>query len=1369
MKRIYLSLILFVACVAVSAQKVSESEALQKAQLFMKDKQFTTTDKAHSRRLAPRKAPGYYVFNAEDGGFVIVAGDERMPEILGYSDHGQIDEASAPCGLKWLLGCYEQMAKNAESNNINPSRSRTRSDKAPVAPFVSTTWGQSTPYNAMCPRVDGAKCVTGCVATAMAQIMNYYCWPNEVTEPIPAYTSYTNKVSMPQLEPTTFTWGYLNKTNLSKLMLYCGQAVEMNYDPEESGAGVPDEALKKYFSYDESLRLVSREEFSDETWDNLLYEEMANLRPVYYFGYDGISGHAFVLCGYQDNHFYINWGWDGGGDGFFILDGISPSVGAYNDGQGAVIGIKPKGEPTPVKFYPRRIVMENKAWANNGEYVVGIETFKRLKEVFPNNFIGIDTHVADPMEEPENYEYMTNKYGGVPCGWVNRVSYVGSYYSDIRNLVEVQKNKAYADIEASATYAKPDKSAIMVKTGSTFGFNSKDEDLRLAFVLVEDHVGPYTQNNNFYSNPNAPDNPDYWLNDWVHKGSQVEMLFDDVARGIYGDAQGIENSLPSTIEKDKVYLYDYTFNVPTLQNGWGEQSYNKDNFRIVVLLIDKSTGEILNACQTKIDYDASVESQTFEFKNNSKRLVPNEVVSWKSKGVADGNLVLGTNLKADGLTLTTFDSKQASGTATLEVLTNTFGSPTLTWGMGSEAVTITGDSQTISFTTNARGEAEIKLKASNISQFGIFEAKLTATISGVSQSVIIKFIHQQTDVLVGDDIELSEGQAWWNNATVGSSYKDEPTPIGYMQGTQKEERYSVATYIPAHLFGDKIPTICGIGFPGATTAMSNIKVWISSYLPANGEAPDIASISYPEDAPLVIDRFNDVVFRQQYQIPEGGVYVGYSFDIVDMRTFRSHTPIMFSDKTRDNALWVKTESMPEWIDRFDDLQGNLQLRILWGGNVMKKNAMTILQSTPVTTLVGADTHGFLQVTNEGTESITSLEYEIKGKTYDCYQTISPGEITMFCPVVEVESEPCCEQRIVTITKVNGVPNESDQASATFPVYTIRQSAPATAVLEEFTATWCGWSPQAALAIDKYQEQFGDKLITICTHENYINEREPWLNANDPMTISEYAEVRDYSQGMYPTCIINRAMNEYFEVHPMDPYMGWGPGGIPEPYGVSYKIEESLSQLALVEIEVGTLWSDDNKNMLTIQTRTTFELNASELPFQIGYVLLEDGMKGEGREWAQYNTFSGIEELADPRMEELAKLPEWIEGYIYNNVVVAAWDAYKGVPGSLVGPFKAGVPVEGSFVADIKGNTLIQNKENLNVVALIVNKETGKIINAAKCKIGDTLPPSAINGITTSRAVFDIYNLQGSKVRSGATSLDGLPKGVYIVDGRKVIK
>ena len=157
MKRIYLSLILIMACVAVSAQKVSESKALQKAQQFMKDKQFTIVNQARNRSQALDESPGYYVFNAEKGGFVIVAGDERMPEILGYSERGKIDKETVPCGLKWLLGCYEQMAKNVESSTMNRSKNRTKSDKAPIAPFVSTTWGQSTPFNAMCPKINGVK------------------------------------------------------------------------------------------------------------------------------------------------------------------------------------------------------------------------------------------------------------------------------------------------------------------------------------------------------------------------------------------------------------------------------------------------------------------------------------------------------------------------------------------------------------------------------------------------------------------------------------------------------------------------------------------------------------------------------------------------------------------------------------------------------------------------------------------------------------------------------------------------------------------------------------------------------------------------------------------------------------------------------------------------------------------------------------------------------------------------------------------------------------------------------------------------------------------------------------------------------------
>ena len=1332
MKKVLLLLLCLAIGIAANAKEITRQQALQKAQQFMKDKEFTTSEMA-LRRDGVLEPQGYYIFNAKDGGFVIVSGNDHMPEILGYSEQGKIDEETVPCGLKWLLGCYEQMAKNEQ-----PASSKTRAAKASIAPFVSTSWGQSTPYNALCPRVSGAKCMTGCVATAMAQIMNYYRWPNEVTKPIPAYTSFTNKVLMPELEPTTFTWGHLNKTNLSKLMLYCGQSVQMDYGPKESSAGDPVNAFKEYFGYDESLRIVSRNDYAESTWDDILYDELAAQRPIYYCGYDEVSGHAFMLCGYDNDHFYVNWGWDGGADGYYILDGFSPAVGAYNNNQMAVIGIKPQGEPTPVTFFPRRIVMENFAWTGNSQNVLGIECFNRLTKEYPDNFIGIDVHASDQMESAENYGYMSNKLLCFPNCYLNRITNLSPYYTDIKPIVEAQKNKATAIVEATATYAKPDRSAIKVNAESIFGFNSSNEDFRLAFVLLEDNVGPYTQDNSMYSNPSKPDNPNDWMNDWVHKDQQVEIMFDCVARGIYGDARGIEGSLPSTIESGKSYNYEYTFNVP--KPKWNWITYNQNNFRVVALLIDKSTGEIMNACQTNITYENSVENLAFEFTNEGKRLTSGEIVEWKSKGIAEENLTLGTNLTPNGLKLCSFNRNKISGTANLEILKNTLGSSSVTWEMGGEKTEVSENSKSITFSSNANGEIDILLKANDIQQFGILEAKLTATVNDMSQSVIIKFVHQQTEAFLGNDIELSDGQAWWSNSDGGS----------YMQGTNLEERYYAATFIPANLFGEKVPTIDGFGFYGSTSGMANIKVWLSSHLPANGEEPDIANIGFPDDE-LIIDEWNYMVFHQQYPISGEGIYVGYSFDIVDMHTFRSSTPVMFSDKTRDNALWFKTESMSEWIDRFDNLQGNLDIKILFGGDAMKKNAVSISSVPPVYALANSTATIPITIRNDGSNIASQIIVDGDFGRIEIPVSMSSNSSYNYWLPVNVGATAEYRQGTIRIAEVNGVTNESDNNSTQIDLYISRQKSPTNVVLEEFTATWCGYSTQANLVMDGFRKMFNDSLITICVHGR-------GMNANDPMYISEYDDVRELSCGAYPTLVINRQGNANNDA--------WTPF-------FEMNLEEFIKEAYNVKIpgyiDVGAEWNDELHEAITIQTRTTFELNATELPFQIGYVLIEDGMSGDGDEWAQYNIYSEIEEIYDRRLEELTKLPSLIYGQKYNNVPVAAWDAYKGVPGSLVGPFTAGVPIEDSFMADIKGNALIQNKENLSVVALVVNKETGKIINAAKCKIGDSLPPSGINSIMKMGATFDIYNLQGRKVRSSATSINGLPKGVYIIDGRKVIK
>ena len=1367
MKKLYLILIAVITCLAIHAEKVSESEALLKAQKFMQGKQFVapTTNKARQTGPAISSNQSYYIFNAENnGGFVIVAGDDRMPEILGYSEHGKLDVETTPCGLKWLLGCYDQMAKDIECGDVRPASHRTRAARDPVAPFISTTWGQSTPYNAMCPKANGARCLTGCVATAMAQIMNYYRWPNETTAPIPAYTTTTYNMSIPKLEPTTFSWGYLNKNQLSKLMLYCGQSVQMDYGSEFSGAYAAKvaESMKNMFEYGGTICYIEHDSYSDDQWDNLLYNELAEKRPILYGGDDGTAGHAFVLCGYANDLFYINWGWNGMADGYYVLDGISKSLGGYNYNQRAVVGISPKGTPTPVTYFPRRVVMENEAWIYNGQYIPGIESVKRLSEDYPDNFIGINMHMSDPMENADNYEAVIEKMSCNPYCLINRATNEFTpIYPNIKSIVEAQKDYAVAMISASAVYAKPDKSAIKVITDYAFGFDGTDEDFRLAFVLLEDKVGPFTHDNFFYSNPNAPDDPNDWLNEWRHKGTQVEMLFDNVARGIYGSPWGIANSVPSVVNKGETYHYEYTFNLPDPEtwDTWNWTTFNKDNFRVVALLIDKSTGEILNACQTGINYDASVESQTFEFNNKGQRLNEDDVQIWKSKGVEDDKLVLGTNLKSNGLTLTTFDGKQASGTAALEILKNTLGTPIITWGMSGEDVTLTDNSQTISFTTNAQGKAEVKLKASNINQFGEFEAKLTATVNGTSQSVNIKFIHLKNDVQTGDEIELEEGQGWWNNCQLTSS----GGIAGLMYGTGKQERYHLATYIPANLLGNNVPTIDGIGFYGSTVGMGNIKVWISSHLPAMGEDPDIATYSFQRED-IDINKFNDMVFNQHYQIPESGVYVGYSFDIVDMNAHRSGSPIIYSEKTRDGALWWMTDSDPEWKTQYGYVQGDLAIKILFGGNVLKRNSASIKRIIPIFELVNTEIFPIFEVENGGIEPITSFEVEMEGNTWEIlmndyplnpYSSYNCGSL-----VTNTGSVAEYQQKTFTITKVNGKPNESENSSGTGQFFISRQKSPTVAVMEEFTATWCGWSLTANKALNIYQEKFGNKLIEICAHGSSL-----WQK--DPMEIPEYSEIRALGQGNYPSCLINRSRG-WVEDYDFDDWMDPCWDGLGEgTFNLDVNINNVLKRIMPGSIEVGASWDNESQDAIKIQTRTTFELDAEELPFEIGYVLLEDGMSGEGDEWAQYNYFI----TDDHNFDDIAALPEMNYGYKYNNVPVAAWDAYKGMKGSLAGPFKTGVPIEGSFVADISSNTLIQNKENLSVVALIVNKETGKIINAAKCKIGESLPPTSV--VDSSKSYnggpYDIYDIRGQKVRQNATSLKGLSKGIYIINGKKVVK
>ena len=344
MKKLTFLLISLFACLLSFAGEVTEQQALQIAQKFMQGKHF----KQQNLRRAPSAASSnaYYVFNAENnGGFVIVAGDDRMTEILGYAERGSFDLANAPENVRWWLSLYEKAATSATEQLPMAAPHRAEETKAAIAPFITTTWGQNYPYNTQCPQIDGTNCLTGCVATAMAQVMNYTRCPEGETDEIAAYTTKTNGLSLPKLDATTFPWDNMTNDDVARLMRYCGQSVSTDYGIGESGAydvRIPG-ALVGKFGYDKAIRLVYRNGYNSETWENMIYAELQAGRPVIYGGQSNMGGHSFIVHGYQDGRLYINWGWDGSYDGYFELPALTPMYDndrIYSREQTAIIGIQ---------------------------------------------------------------------------------------------------------------------------------------------------------------------------------------------------------------------------------------------------------------------------------------------------------------------------------------------------------------------------------------------------------------------------------------------------------------------------------------------------------------------------------------------------------------------------------------------------------------------------------------------------------------------------------------------------------------------------------------------------------------------------------------------------------------------------------------------------------------------------------------------------------------------------------------------------------------------------------------------------------------------------------------------------------------------
>ena len=374
----------FVGTFNASAKKISETEAAAEAtkfcQMLIGGGNYHPVNSlsrvAFSSRPANPTNEDYYIFNIPDGGFVIIAGDDRMNRVLGYSDKGRIDTQNLPPQLEGLLKQYSQTVQSLPEN-APQHKSWTRGVELGDEVVLNTpTWNQGYPFNVKAPEFDNGagqkeRAPIGCVATATAIVMKYKGFPTKAIKDF-EHTWYSNGT------PYTVNYGefnidysklrdnYENLTEplsaeeekaIGDLMYAAAGIVNMDFGPSESSANVCYEpaVLRELFGFSIDCQYIARSFFSDEKWRSLIEEQIDNDCPVIYEGYPDGTGHVFVCDGYNsEGYYHINWGWGGYENGFFMLDDLN----GYNQYHSMIINFT-QDHPYDSSIYSR-------AWLSDG-------------------------------------------------------------------------------------------------------------------------------------------------------------------------------------------------------------------------------------------------------------------------------------------------------------------------------------------------------------------------------------------------------------------------------------------------------------------------------------------------------------------------------------------------------------------------------------------------------------------------------------------------------------------------------------------------------------------------------------------------------------------------------------------------------------------------------------------------------------------------------------------------------------------------------------------------------------------------------------------------------------------------------------------
>ena len=1257
MKKILLLFVCTLIGVSAEAGKVTEQEALQKAIQFMPNKQFVKS----STRRAPNNTTvsAYYIFNAEDGGFVIIAGDDRAPNILGYSEKGNLDIEKAPCNVKWLLDYYHQTISSLSESQER--RVYSSSDtKANISPMLETQWGQEAPYNRLCPIIEGQRCVAGCSATALAQVLYYNRWPQGMTSSVPAYTTKTHKISMPELPPTQFDWNNMSENALSRLTQYCGQAILMDYGPNDSGALPTDyaPALINVFGYNSDVCIEARANYSDNEWNDLIYKELNEGRVVVYSGYTFEWGHSFVIDGYESGKYHINWGWDGNFDGYFTLNYLNPNGISFNLAQTAIINIMP---PDGHRIQPSSICVTELSCSTTGvERTAITEDFPSftakcsIKNKTASNItlqVGLGLYNDDgfvAVLKQEEHQFT----GGDTFEMMTEVTLGSTLADGSYRIVPISREN--------------DTMEWQTMSGSTIYYISVVVN-QLAAVLQSYHrkgntieYGEHVINGvNYrlyseYGNNRAKVMPlqggkkyagDIYVQDIV---SYQNMLFvtmkytDYEFREVFYDCPEL-SSLSTGVYEGAAY------NCPNLT----QMEIREGNLSCYLCELPKIENIVVPSTCTYATIEGLENIKSISFLN------PHQIfLSWTN--IDENSMPLLKDVYFYSAMPPTFHEAKAIPTSrpdvtihiphgSLEAYKNSvwwkdwnfvedlpaqegvffdycgtdpnFNFWDISGWSGLNAVFKGEDKDT---------ELAIKIPADQIAPF-----------IGGKVTKVMYFAPQQA---VNGDNSINYEYAFITKP--GSDY------VAKKQVTPKRETWNeMKLDEPYTITGEElfvgVGRHGGIEMPMVNSGELSSGIWFRSM-------DDSANYNEKDG---IWERYEDYQIRMNKEAP----YLLPSFPlpiqlVIEGGNFPTEMRIIKVEKddtTHNDRIKIKVKirsRAPQLIKKFS-------LGIYDDGRLQ-------------------DIQFFDKVLVSGFDD----------------------EVEVSVPKREGEGYHIVTIRVLEVNDGISINNDGNEASTFYmQPFTSTLTYPRKVVMEEFTGTWCGYSPRGIETINMLKELYPNNFIPI---ENHIS-----FDVNEPMYDpgnGYYRILGPISTGRFrpfgkvgavPSCIVNR--KEWYDPSP----------------DILKEIIAAEKNNAIAQIMAQACFydADSTKVLVTTQSQFGFNSRGSE-KYSIAYVVLEDHV---GPYW-QANYFAGTQ------LSEEYKYLEWwirqnggVEMY-YDNVARGIYDSWLGSSETIPPMIMAGETYNGQYLLTLPET--IQQKKNVHLAVLLMDKQTGEILNADHANI-----------------------------------------------------